>query len=86
MIPARRQKPHELTDQELSKLIALTKKILKAAKARNIVMSKRQARKHAIAHLGFVDFKDFEQEQREFGAERKFSDGIKSAMPRYREL
>jgi len=81
-----KQTPHKLTDKELSQLIVLTKKIQKIAKKKGIEMSKNQAKKLAIYKLGFVDTDDYEKEQKEFALQDKFVEGVKTALPKYRNL
>ncbi len=80
------KKPHKLTDKELSQLIVLQKKILKEARKQGIEMSKTKAKRLAVAHLGFVDAHDYEIMQRERGTQKTFVEGIRSAMPKYRNL
>lgn len=78
------QKPHALTPKEIGQLMALQKKILWEAKRRGIEMSKKTAKKLAIEHFGFIDTEDYNDIQKEFGAQNTFIDGLKSALPKYR--
>ncbi len=79
-------RPHELNRKELSQVIVLTKKILREAKNRGLDMSKRKAHKLAVKHLGFVDKKDYEMLQKEKGTDNRFLEGVKTALPKYRNL
>lgn len=71
----------ELTDYQIKQLILLTMKIQKMAKEKGIGMTKSQAKRHAIDHLGFVDrkFRD------EVNSENAFKDYLKTADPKYRK-
>lgn len=79
-------KPHELNKKELSQLIALTKFIRKEAKKRGVELSKNKAKKLAIKHLGFIDTDDYAKLQEENGKKDVFLEGIKTALPKYRNL
>lgn len=79
-------KPHKLTDKELSRLISLTKGIQKAAKKKGIEISKNQAKKLAIYKLGFVDRSDFDKNEKEYELQNNFVEGVKSVLPKYRNL
>jgi hypothetical protein len=46
------------TERDLGKLIALTKKILAEAKRFNVPMTKKRAKKFALAKLGFGSDED----------------------------
>ena len=81
-----KQTPHKLTDKELSALIVLTKKIQKVAKKKGIEMSKRQAKHLAVYKLGFVDTQDFQEREKEYALQDKFVEGVKTALPKYRNL
>lgn len=80
------QKPHELTGEELGQLKGLTRIILRGAKKRGVEMSKRTAKKLARKHMGLVDTDDYNEIQKEFATQNTFLDGVKSALPKYRNF
>lgn len=80
------QKPHDLKGKELGQLLGLQRIILRAAKKRGIEMSKKTAKRLAVRHMGLIDTDDFKEIQKEFGTQNTFMDGIKSALPKYRNL
>lgn len=79
-------KNREPNGAELGQILALTRKIQKEAVKQGVEMSKTKARKMAAAHYGFVDQRDYENLQKETHSENAFKDGVKSALPKFRNL
>lgn len=78
------QKPHELTGKEIGQLKGLVRIIMRGAQKRGVEMSKKNAKRLAIKHMGLIDADDFKEIQKEFGTQNAFLDGVKSALPKYR--
>lgn len=78
-----KKKPHKLSGKEIENLIAVQSKILAESKKRNIPMSKRKAKKLAIAFLGFQDTEDYNKFQKEMDHTNSFFAGVKTALPKF---
>lgn len=77
-------KPHDVKGKELGRLLGLQRMILRVAKKRGVQMSKKYAKRLAVAHMGLIDTDDFKEIEKEFGTQNKFTEGVKSALPKYR--
>lgn len=67
-------------------MLKVQRLILRKAKIKKIPMSSGEAKKLAMTHLGLLPAAAFDKHQKEIALEQTFSEGMRSALPRYRNL
>lgn len=75
-----------ITQEDVPRLIKTQRIIQRTAKKQGIPMTSGEAKKLAMRQLGLMGEREFKKFKHERALEDTFAEGMRSAMPRYRNL